>query len=39
MLAKVICDADSGIAKISNGKNKFIKLIMLLEEKLNKIKI
>ena len=39
ILAKVICDAESGIAKIWNGKNVFNVLIVWLEEKLNSINI
>ena len=37
ILAKVICDAESGMAKILKLKKEFIKSIMWLEEKLNKI--
>ena len=39
ILAKVICDAESGIAKIWNGKYVFNTLIVKLEEKLNNINI
>ena len=39
ILAKVIWDADSGMANNSNGKNKLKLSIIKLEEKVNKISI